>query len=353
MGKSREHLEDSGYSAPTVCAPTLSVVICNFNHGRYLPRALDAIFAQSRQPDEVVIVDDGSTDNSVEVIERYRSSHPTVIFLRNSKNIGLLATWQRAEDATTGDYIYWGAADDYVLPGFFANAMRAAVLHPQAGAIAGECVLADPEGNETTVVRGPGWTHLSYVSPDRFLAEYLRPESSPNASFASAVVHKRASLHQVGGMRPELGFYADTFAFRAEGLRFGICYLAERSALWHAMPGGFALGSRRDVGKELRILTASTNLMRSEEFRADFPSDYVAEWAASYRSGIIERATGRVAACAYELEISLLPDLPARPVYERAATWGLLRVVRLCRALLKGLLVRSLRRDGGDSPRRS
>jgi glycosyltransferase involved in cell wall biosynthesis len=44
--------------------PLVSVIIANFNYGRFLPDCLESIFAQTYQPIEVVVVDDGSTDDS-------------------------------------------------------------------------------------------------------------------------------------------------------------------------------------------------------------------------------------------------------------------------------------------------
>ncbi|MBM3777382.1 MAG: glycosyltransferase family 2 protein [Acidimicrobiia bacterium] len=51
--------------------PSLSALMLNYNHGRYLGRAIEAIVAQSRPADEFLILDDASTDDSVEVIERH------------------------------------------------------------------------------------------------------------------------------------------------------------------------------------------------------------------------------------------------------------------------------------------
>src|ERR1700686_2261708 len=47
---------------------TISVVLPNYNHGRFLQRAVDALMAQDTRPDEIIIIDDGSTDNSRDVI---------------------------------------------------------------------------------------------------------------------------------------------------------------------------------------------------------------------------------------------------------------------------------------------
>ena len=50
--------------------PTLSIVVPNYNHGHYLPECLDSILSQSWPPDELIVIDEASTDNSVAVIER-------------------------------------------------------------------------------------------------------------------------------------------------------------------------------------------------------------------------------------------------------------------------------------------
>src|SRR5437868_7050033 len=113
--------------------PTLSVIMPNYNHGHFLPEALDAILSQSWPADEVLIVDDASTDDSVEVIEGFARKHASVRLLRNERNMGAVYSGRRVFDAATGDYLYPSAADDRVQPGFFAKSMELLAQHPQAG----------------------------------------------------------------------------------------------------------------------------------------------------------------------------------------------------------------------------
>jgi glycosyltransferase involved in cell wall biosynthesis len=61
----------------------------NYNHGQYIRKALEAILAQSLRPIEVIVVDDGSTDNSVEVIESIMRQDSIVKLLRNDCNRGV------------------------------------------------------------------------------------------------------------------------------------------------------------------------------------------------------------------------------------------------------------------------
>ncbi|MBM3804581.1 MAG: glycosyltransferase family 2 protein [Acidimicrobiia bacterium] len=86
--------------------PTLSVIIPNYNHAAFLPRSLGAILAQSVQPLEIIVMDDASTDNSVEVIESFVRRHPHIRLHRNARNLGVVANGNRAVDLAQGDYMY-------------------------------------------------------------------------------------------------------------------------------------------------------------------------------------------------------------------------------------------------------
>src|SRR5438128_5853882 len=90
--------------------PTLSVVIPNYNHSAFLPRALTALGEQSKQLLEAIIIDDGSTDNSVEIIERFATKYPAIKLHRNVKNQGSLVSVATGISLAKGDYLYFGAA---------------------------------------------------------------------------------------------------------------------------------------------------------------------------------------------------------------------------------------------------
>jgi glycosyltransferase involved in cell wall biosynthesis len=63
--------------------PTLSVVVPNYNHGKYLEFSLPALLRQSVQPLEIIVLDDVSTDNSVEVIRRFAAQSPLIRLVQN------------------------------------------------------------------------------------------------------------------------------------------------------------------------------------------------------------------------------------------------------------------------------
>lgn len=113
-------------SQPTPGRPTLSVIVNNYNHERFLPEAIDSVLALDMQLAEIVVVDDGSTDGSHAVIGRYGER---VIPLLQA-NTGQLRACMNALAHTTGDYVYLLDADDKVDPAFARHVPAALASRP-------------------------------------------------------------------------------------------------------------------------------------------------------------------------------------------------------------------------------
>ena len=128
--------------------PTLSVLFPNYNHARFLPESLGAFLAQSYRPVEIIIIDDASTDNSVEVIETFARREPRLRLIRNERNMGVVPNMNRLVEMASGDYVYLSAADDKVLPGFFEKSMALLSQYPQAGLCSTVGRLIDKDGKD-------------------------------------------------------------------------------------------------------------------------------------------------------------------------------------------------------------
>ena len=97
--------------------PTLSVLIPNYNHGQYISNNLDAILGQSWRPDEIIIVDDGSTDDSMSVINQYARRESRIRAYRNERNMGVVYTLNRALGLARANYCYGSAPTTGFVPG--------------------------------------------------------------------------------------------------------------------------------------------------------------------------------------------------------------------------------------------
>ncbi|MBS0624627.1 MAG: glycosyltransferase family 2 protein [Verrucomicrobia bacterium] len=111
----------------------VSVLVTNYNHLQYLPECLEAIYNQSTKPVEVIVIDDASTDGSVEWIREYQKTQPGLVLLQNEANQGPAKTMNTAIRAARGKYVVLAAADDRVLPGIFEKGAAALDRHKEVG----------------------------------------------------------------------------------------------------------------------------------------------------------------------------------------------------------------------------
>lgn len=110
-----------------------TVLMPNFNHARYLPESLDAIFSQSLAPQEVIIIDDASTDQSVELIKEYQKRYPQLLLIQNKVNQGPVKALNIGLKHAKSTFLAFCSADDQVLPGFFEECEKWLHHYPNAG----------------------------------------------------------------------------------------------------------------------------------------------------------------------------------------------------------------------------
>ena len=187
----------------------------------------------------------------------------------------------------SGDFIYPVSADDYVLPGFFEEAMGLIGEHPQTALFHGQTVVVNGAGEELQTVGVAAWTQARFASPEEYLSDCLR--STPNWHFLTgATIYHRQKLAEQGNFRENLGPCADAFALMAMGLKYGVCYSPQRCAVYRTLDTGFAGSQGRNTERMLQVAENMAALMRSAEFRDRFPEDFVAGWRSNLERWIFD-----------------------------------------------------------------
>ncbi|HWD10246.1 MAG TPA: glycosyltransferase [Solirubrobacteraceae bacterium] len=168
---------------------TVSVVIPCFDQGHYLAEAIDSVLAQTLATAEIVVVDDGSRDNSFEVAGRY----PAVRRLRQP-NRGAPAARNAGLAASNGDCVVFLDADDRLLPQALAIGMAALAKRPHVAFVAG---LPRDIADDGTVLPGErqplvGQDHYVRLLEDCFIWS------------GSSIAYRRAALESLGGFDESL-----------------------------------------------------------------------------------------------------------------------------------------------------
>jgi glycosyltransferase involved in cell wall biosynthesis len=233
----------------------LSVILPNFNHGNVIARALSALLAQTPAAREIIVVDDGSTDNSVEIVEAMQRRHQSIRLIRNKTNQGIIASVKTALAAATGDYLLFAGSDDFVLPGLFSHALAGLTEYPQAAYFCAGVALVDAD------CRVIG---LRPVTEPRYGGGYLSPVDVRRVIrgtdfwvLGTSTIYRRQLLADIGYFDEHLGSLGDVLANRLLAFRHGFYFDPAVLAAYNKDPMSFSARNALSVRESRRFLDAA------------------------------------------------------------------------------------------------
>ncbi len=244
-------------------ASRLSVIMPNFNDERYLRECIGALLRQERPADEIIVVDDASTDGSVAVIEELAAGNPTVSLVRHEANLGVNSACRTGLGAATGDYIVFTSADDRLLPNFFRLGMAMLEEHPEASVSAGANSVLEDDGSVRAVGRcfPPG----GYYTPDQFMP-YIR--GGYWIAGLTAIID-RSVFDAAGGFRDDLHWYADWWVYQLVAFRHGVCIVPEVVGARRVLPTSYS--GRAATGDKRRVVARILDDLAGPDYAVDRP----------------------------------------------------------------------------------
>lgn len=122
----------------------ISIALCTYNGAKYLEEQLESIALQTRVPDEMIICDDGSNDNTLELLRNFasRTSFPVKVSL-NEKNLGSTKNFEKAISLCTGDIIFLSDQDDVWYPNKLEKIEKLFSISPSTGLIFTDAEVVD------------------------------------------------------------------------------------------------------------------------------------------------------------------------------------------------------------------
>ena len=172
----------------------LSIITPNYNHSAFVAGQISAIRTQSFRNFELIVIDDCSTDNSVAVIEEAIKNDDRIRFIKNEKNLGVNANVEKGRALCQGEFIYFAAADDQILPGFFEKSITALQQAPQAGICFTVMAWIDPTGTRAQPMPMRIIPQSAYLTPERFCEVICGEHITGHTSIFRAAAFNQASV---------------------------------------------------------------------------------------------------------------------------------------------------------------
>jgi glycosyltransferase involved in cell wall biosynthesis len=216
---------------------SVSVVIPLYNKGSAVGHTLKSVLGQTRPPNEIIIVDDGSTDHSASVVEELLRSHqgePPVRVI-TQENHGVSAARNRGAAEAQFDYIAFLDADDEWLPECLAEAERLANSFPAATVLTVRYAKMDPNGSVTP--------EFCAVPPD-FFGEVRNPLETYRKGYglisSSSVIVRADVWRRSGGFPVGIGHGEDICWWVKLFMSETIAHSARPLIIWHQEHSGAA-----------------------------------------------------------------------------------------------------------------
>jgi glycosyltransferase involved in cell wall biosynthesis len=231
-GAGADSLDLAAETVSPAVMPTVSVIVPNYNHERYLRRRIESVLCQTYRDFEVILLDDCSTDKSRSILSGY-VSEPRVRLAFNEKNSGsTFRQWNKGMRMARGRYVWIAESDDYADPGFLTRMVR--ILEEQTEVTFAYC-RSWMIGEENERLGFSDW-YLDDLHVDRWTADFVADGIEECRRFfvlanpvpnASAVLLRKQVYEKVGGADERFRICGDYNLWAAMALGGKIAYVAE------------------------------------------------------------------------------------------------------------------------------
>jgi glycosyltransferase involved in cell wall biosynthesis len=227
--------------------PLVSVVTLSYNHAAFLPAAIESVLAQTHPSVELVVADDGSTDGSLEIANRYSLADERVTVLTHPgrENLGIGATANLARLVARGDYLLGLPSDDVLYPDTLEREVEYLERHPRVGYVYGYAHVIDEDGRRIPSARTFG---IDLTGGGRTVERLVQGNAIP----AMTVMFRRPCLGQVGGEDPSLT-YSDWEFYTRAAAHWEVGFIPRALAMYRVHSSNVSMNAAREVNVERAV----------------------------------------------------------------------------------------------------
>ncbi len=218
----------------------VSIVIPTYNHSAYLGQAIDSVLNQDYQNIELIVLDDGSTDDTRAILERYKNC----FFWETQKNMGQSATLNKGWSMSKGDILAYLSADDLLMPNAVSRSVDCLLGNPDAVLSYCDFDLIDPESRIVRRVNAPEYSFIEMVT--KFIC-------APSAG----AFFWRGAFFKTGGWNPNIHRFPDYDCWLRLGLHGRFVHIHESLAAFRVHEGSqsFSETPEERAAEAIKVIT--------------------------------------------------------------------------------------------------
>lgn len=201
---------------------TISAILPNYNMAEFLQRSLRSLLTQTQPFTEIIVIDDGSSDDSLAVIHQIRDKHPHVKLIQHEKNRGVIEALNTGLHHATGDYIMLCAADDYYGHTVVEKSKEVIKHYPSVGLICGDAVV------ERFDLELPFYRMLPYPANAMMSNTVFKATASKGYvgfNGGGGMLINREAVVAAGMLKSASRWHGDWLLYFVVAFRFGIYYI--------------------------------------------------------------------------------------------------------------------------------
>lgn len=247
----------------------ISAILPNYNDSLLLPKAIESLLNQTDPLTEIIIIDDGSTDNSLAIIEQFKNQHTNIRVIQHEHNQGVCAALNHGIEQATGDYIILCAADDWYQDNIVALAKQVIRQHPRVGLICGDALVTRFDMQNAFKRTLPYSKKNTWITPDEF--QQLARSGYVGFNGGGGMLIKRQAVLEAGLLYPELRWHCDWLLYFAVAMQHGIYYIDQIFVHINMRKTSYSEGKHnRKVQQQVMIDTINVLYQRHPELWGPF-----------------------------------------------------------------------------------
>lgn len=215
----------------------ISICIPTYNGQKFLETCLDSAIKQTYHDIEIIVVDDGSTDNTPDIVAKYAAKDTRVKLFLNKKNIGLVSNWNRCIELSIGEWIKFLFQDDALAPNCIEVMINSISVNDKI-LTSGRRLILDESLDEATKIYSVNETLTFeqlgiisespvYIPPQKITSFILKNVSMNFIGEPTVIMFKRDVVQEFGSFDPDLIQICDLEYFLRIACNYGVKYIPQ------------------------------------------------------------------------------------------------------------------------------